>query len=130
MEKRKKIMIEYNKKYIENLHFEEARAIFMMITRMIDVKANYKNNYKSLECEICKVEENTHHLFKCKTYHDLNEKIKGETLQEVLKYNSEKDIANIMKEISRRKKEERESKKNIPNTAPQPLGLSLPDGRE
>ena len=63
--KKTKIMNEYNKRYIEKFHFEEARAIFMMITRMIDVKANYKNYYKSLESEICKVEENTNHLFKC-----------------------------------------------------------------
>ena len=64
--KKTKIMYEYNKKYIEKFHYEEARAIFMMITRMIDVKANYKNKYRNLECEICKVEENTEHLFKCK----------------------------------------------------------------
>ena len=74
----------------------------MMITRMIDVKANYKNKYRNLECEICKVEENTEHLFKCKKYLDLNEKIKGETLQEVLRNNKEEDIARIIKEIIRR----------------------------
>ena len=100
--KKTKIMYEYNKKYIEKFHYEEARAIFMMITRMIDVKANYKNKYRNLECEICKVEENTEHLFKCKKYHDLNEKIKGETLQEVLRNNKEEDIARIIKEIIRR----------------------------
>ena len=131
--KKTKMMNEYNKEYIENLHFEEARAIFMMLTRMIEVKANYKNKYKSLECEICKVEENTLHLFKCKAYNDLNKKIKGETIQEILKYNSEKDIANVMKEVNRRKdneKKEKEPKKKLPTTAPQSLGLSLPDGRE
>ena len=69
-------MEEYNKKYMEKFHYEEARAIFMMITRMIDVKANYKNKYRNLECEICKVKENIEHLFKCKKYHDLNEKTK------------------------------------------------------
>ena len=35
-------MYEYNKNYIQKFHYEEARAIFMMITRMIDVKANNK----------------------------------------------------------------------------------------
>ena len=130
--KKTKMMNEYNTNYIENLHFEEARAVFMMVTRMIDVKANYKNKYKNLECEKCKVEENTHHLFKCKRYHDLNEKIKGETLQEILRNNSEKDIANIMKEIISRKNneiKEKELKRKIPNTAPQLIGLSLLDGR-
>ena len=127
------MMNEYNKSYIEKFHFEEARAIFMMLTRMVDVKANYKNKYKNLECETCKVEENTQHIFKCKKYHDLNGKIKGETLQEILKNNNEEDIAKIMKEIIARKdneKRENEPKKKIlPNTAPQPKGLSLPDGR-
>ena len=36
------MMKEYNKNYIENLNFEEARAIFMMLTSIIDVKANFK----------------------------------------------------------------------------------------
>ena len=127
------MMNEYNKSYIEKFHFEEARAIFMMLTRMVDVKANYKNKYKNLECETCTVEENTQHIFKCKKYHDLNGKIKGETLQEILKNNNEDDIAKLMKEIIARKdneKRENEPKKKIlPNTAPQPKGLSLPDGR-
>ena len=133
--KKTKLMNEYNKKYIEKFHFEEARAIFMMVTRMIDVKSNFKNKYRNLglECEICKVEENTQHLFKCKKYYDLNEKIKGETLQEILKNNNEEDIANVMKKIIGRKddeKKENETKKKIrTNTAPHPKGLSLPDGR-
>ena len=124
-------MNEYNKKYIEKLHYGEARAIFMMITRMIDVKANYKNKYRNLECEICKVEENTEHLFKCKKYHDLNEKIKGETLQEVLRNNKEEDIARIIKEIIRRinKQNVIENTRKKTNTAPLDRGLSLPDGR-
>ena len=100
-------MNEYNIRYKENFHFEEARAIFMMITRMIDVKANYKNKYRSLECETCKVEENTQHLFKCNKYHDLNEKIRGETLQEILKNNNEEAIAKVMKEIIGRKDDEK-----------------------
>ncbi len=65
------MMNEYNNKYLEKFHFELARAIFMMLTRMIDVKANFKYKYKKLECETCKVEENTQHLFKCKRYQKL-----------------------------------------------------------
>ena len=68
-------MYEYNKKN-RKIHYEEARTIFMMITIMINGTANYKNTYRNLEREICKVEENTEHLFKCKKYHDLNEKSK------------------------------------------------------
>ncbi len=61
-------MNDYNREYIDNLHFEDARAIFMMLTRMIDVKSNFKNKHKNLDCETCSVEENTQHLFKCKKY--------------------------------------------------------------
>ena len=130
--KKTKMMEEYNKNYLENLHFEEARAIFMMLTRMIDVKANFKNKYKNLECDTCKVEENTHHLFKCERYHDLNRNIKGETLQEVLNNNNEDKIAKFIKEIIERKTNEtkgNETKKNQLNTAPLPIGLSLLDRR-
>ena len=65
-------MNEVNRKYLENFHFEEARSILMVLTRIIDVKANFKNKYRSLECEIYRVEENKQHLFKCKKYHGLN----------------------------------------------------------
>ena len=51
--KKTKMLNEVNRNYLENFHFEEARAIFMMLTRMIDVKANFKNKYRNLECEIC-----------------------------------------------------------------------------
>ena len=100
---------------------------------MIDVKANFKNKYRNLECEICRVEENTQHLFKCKKYHGLNENIEGETLSEVLQKNSIQDIASILKEIISRQeagRKEEKLKKKIPNTAPLSSGLSLPDGRE
>ena len=58
------MMHDYNKKYLENLHFDEARAIFMMLTRMIDIKSNYKNKYKNIECETCNIAENTLHQFR------------------------------------------------------------------
>ena len=89
---------EYSKNYIKNLHFEEARAIFMMLTRMIDVKANFKNKCRNLECETCPVEKkNTQHLFRCNKYQDLNRNIKGQTLQSTLRNNKEIDIANVLK---------------------------------
>ena len=126
------MMNEYGKNYIGNLHFEEARAIFMMLTRMIDVKANFKNKYRNLECEICHEEENTQHLFRCKKYEDLNRYIKGETLQSTLRNNKEIDIANVLKEIIKRKDKERdeEKQKKKSSTAPLTIGLSFPDGRE
>lgn len=125
-----KMMSEYSNEYMEKLHFEEARAIFMMLTRMIDVKTNFKNNHRNLECEICQTEEDTHHLFKCKKYQDLNKNIKGETLQAVIKNNKEIDVAKVLKEIIKRRKLEREEKQKIKQTtAPLHQGLSLPDGR-
>ena len=95
--KKTKMMNEYNKDYIKNLHFEEAQAIFMMLTRMIDIKSNFKNKYRTLECDICRVEDNTQHLFKCKKYEELNRKIKGESLQEILRKNNVNDIASTLK---------------------------------
>ena len=126
----KKMMRDYSNDYMENMHFEEARAIFMMLTRMIDVKTNFKNNHRNLECEICLTEEDTHHLFKCKKYQDLNKNIKGETLQAVIKNNKEIDVAKVLKEIIKRRKLEKEEKQKIKQTtAPLHQGLSLPDGR-
>ena len=95
--KKTKMMNEYNKDYIKKLYFEDARAIFMMLTRMIDVKANFKNKYRDLECDICRVEDNTQHLFKCKRYEEVNERIKGESLQEILRKNNVNDIASTLK---------------------------------
>ena len=101
----------------------------MMLTRMIDVKTNFKNNHRNLECEICPTED-THHLFKCKKYQDLNKNIKGETLQAVIKNNKEIDVAKVLKEIIKRRKLEKEEKQKIKQTtAPLHQRLSLPDGR-
>merc|ERR1711915_984680 len=97
----KQKMYDYNKKYLENLHFDEARVIFMMLTRMIDIKSNYKNKYKNIDCETCNIEENTLHLFKCKKYLHMNKEFKGETVQEIITKNKEGDTAKFLKEIIR-----------------------------
>ena len=44
-----------------------------------------------------KTEENTHHIFKCKKFQDVNEKIKGESLKEVLKNKNKNEIAMVKK---------------------------------
>ena len=59
----------------------------MMLTRMLDVKANFKYKYNNLECDISNVEDNTQPLFSWKKYQDLNENIKGERLKKILKDN-------------------------------------------
>jgi len=56
-------------------------------------------------------EENTHHIFKCKKFQDVNEKIKGEFFKEVLKNKNKNEIAMVKKEIISRK-----SNKNDKNT--------------
>ena len=97
----------------------------MMLTRMIDVKSNFKNNHRNLECETCQTEENTHHLFKCRKYQDLSKDIKGETLQSVIKNNKEIEVAKVLKEIIKRRELEREEKRKAKQTtAPPPLGLN------
>ena len=62
---------------------------------------------------------------------DLNENIKGETLQEVIRNNKEDDITRIIKEIIRRINKQNiiENTKSKTNTVPLDRGLSLPDGR-
>jgi len=47
-----------------------------------------------------KTEENTHHIFKCKKFQDVNEKIKGESLKEVLKNKNKNEIAMVKKKSS------------------------------
>ena len=103
------------KKYLENLNFNEARAIFMMLSRMIEVKSNFKNKYRTLECETCCVEENTQHLFKCNKYLNMNKKFKGESLEDIIKKNKETDIAYFLKEIIERHENEKKEEKSLKN---------------
>ena len=46
MGKKSKMTNKYNKKYLENFHFAEATTMFMMLTRIIDVKTNLKEIQK------------------------------------------------------------------------------------
>merc|ERR1739840_37261 len=76
-EKKTKInKLQYN--YINNMNFEDARTIFMIITDMINVKMNYKGKYKeNLKCKRCnEADEDTLHMFNCKEDEDINRTIK------------------------------------------------------
>ena len=54
-------------KYMKTLTRNEVSTIFKARTRMLDVKANYKNKYQDLQCRLCGKEDETqeHVLAKC-----------------------------------------------------------------
>ena len=75
-EKRSKIEpLSYNKlgiqsyiKMSNNLKDEEKITLFKLRVREIDVKANYKNKYNNLKCDLCNSpsdEEDQYHLLQC-----------------------------------------------------------------
>ena len=58
------------KKYLLELPFNEARAVFMLRTRMLPTKDNFKGRWGS-ECVYCGNLESDIHLFSCAGYSDL-----------------------------------------------------------
>ena len=58
------------KKYLLELPFDEARAVFMLRTRMFPTKDNFKGRW-GLECAYCGNKESDPHLFSCAGYSDL-----------------------------------------------------------
>ena len=58
------------KKYLLELPFNEARAVFMLRTRMFPTKDNFKGRWGS-ECVYCGNLESDIHLFSCAGYSDL-----------------------------------------------------------
>ena len=58
------------KKYLLELPFHEARAIFMLRTRMLPTKGNFKGRWGT-ECTYCGNFESDIHLFSCVGYNDL-----------------------------------------------------------
>ena len=57
------------KKYLLELPFEEARAVFLLRTRMFPTKDNFKGRWGS-ECAYCRGVESDVHLFSCVGYSD------------------------------------------------------------
>ena len=46
---------------------DEAQTIFKMRSRVTEVKTNYKGNYETYECDLCKMEEESQeHILVCK----------------------------------------------------------------
>ena len=58
------------KKYLLDLPFHEARAVFMLRTRMLPTKDNFRGRW-GLECAYCGNVESDPHLFSCAGYSDL-----------------------------------------------------------
>ena len=59
------------KKYLLELDFVEARAIFMMRYRMLPTKANFPGRWSGTLCNICGFEDTDQHIFYCPGYQDL-----------------------------------------------------------
>ena len=57
-------------KYLVELPFEEAKVIFMLRTRMLPTKNNFKGRWGT-ECSFCHEVESDAHLFSCVGYSDL-----------------------------------------------------------
>ena len=59
------------KKYLTELNFVEARAIFMSRYRMWPTKENYPGRWKGDKCNICDQRDTDEHIFSCPGYSDL-----------------------------------------------------------
>ena len=59
------------KKYLLELDFVEARAVFMMRYRMLPTKANFPGRWSGTKCNICQFEDTDEHIFTCPGYQDL-----------------------------------------------------------
>lgn len=82
--------------YLLKLDFESARTIFLLESKMLDVKENYKRKYEpNLRCDICeRKNEKQLHIFECEGYSDIMEKIKRkESVNKILEENYLKEIA-------------------------------------
>jgi hypothetical protein len=67
------------KRYLVELKFEEARAIFLLRSRMFPTKKNFQGRWGVDDtCTFCHEEENDVHLFACAGFSDLLENIKYE----------------------------------------------------
>ena len=58
-------------KYIQELVFVEARAVFMTRYRMTPTKANFPGRWKGQSCNVCGFLDTDEHVFSCPGYRDL-----------------------------------------------------------
>ena len=100
----------------------EASLICKAKTRMLDIKANYKNKYKpNLQCSVCKKEiEDQNHIFeKCEKIHRENETriskddLYNEDIKEIRNTgNKIKEILRIIEEQVNSEKTKKKKEKN------------------
>ena len=114
--KTKEILNQEKQNYIKSENFENAKIIFQLKFKMLDVKENYKRKYEpNLICDVCcDQNEDQLHLFKCVMYADITTKIKGkESVNEILKQNKLAEIAKTIKEVMKRKEIIKEIKQSL-----------------
>ena len=59
-------------RYLKDLDFREARAVFLARYRMLPVKKNFPNRWNGTECNVCGFEDTDSHTFSCPGYVDIN----------------------------------------------------------
>ena len=58
-------------KYLQELDFDEARAVFMCRYRMLPSKTNFPGRWKGTACDICGFDDTDLHVFSCPGYQDI-----------------------------------------------------------
>ena len=82
------------KEYIEKLGYLEAKAIMKLRLNMIEVKCNYKGQYKEHRCQCQESEDTTEHLFNCK---QIKSKIKNIPSAESIKESDKESCTQLAK---------------------------------
>ena len=59
------------KKYLQELEFDEARAVFMSRYRMMPSKMNFPGRWEGTACDICGFDDTDVHVFSCPGYQDI-----------------------------------------------------------
>ena len=79
------------KKYLVELPFEEARAVFMLRCRMFPTKDNFRGRWGT-ECTYCHSPETDMHIFACAGYSDL---LKGTTFDIFMNLNTNMEALSV-----------------------------------
>ena len=58
-------------KYLQELEFDEARAVFMTRYRMLPTKVNFPGRWEGQLCNVCGFIDVDEHIFNCPGYKDL-----------------------------------------------------------
>ena len=74
-------MQRYLKSSKEKIKQEEAQTIFKLRSRVTDVKINLRGKYETLECTVCKDEEESQmHIMECREIVKLRNNYKKNTI--------------------------------------------------